>query len=143
LSGFESCDGHPFAAARRHFEKRSKIGREYDSSLGIPRTPRPAVTLVSTCGAPPAMSMRFSLPSAKNPTDALSGDQNGYDAPSVPGSSCAATESNGRSQSWDLLSWDAKNTRLRPSGEIANDVGSSVEGVLTSTRISGGVARLK
>src|SRR5262252_10452499 len=93
--------------------------------------PRLASALTKTCGAPPTISMRFTLPSAKNPTDALSGDQNGYVAPSVPASGCAATESNGRSQSWDLPSFDAKNTRLRPSGEIANEVGSSVEGVLT------------
>ena len=99
--------------------------------------------LASTCGAPPTISMRFSLPSAKNPTDALSGDQKGYRAPSVPGSGCAANESNGRAQSRDLPSIDAKNTSRRPSGEIANEKGSSVEGVLTSRRISGGVARLK
>src|SRR5207245_11478561 len=36
------------------------------------RSPRPtAAALASTCGAPPTMSMRFSLLSAKNPTDAL------------------------------------------------------------------------
>ncbi len=43
------------------------------------------------------MSIRFSLPSAKNPTDKLSGDQKGYLAPSVPASGCAETESSGRS----------------------------------------------
>jgi hypothetical protein len=32
------------------------------------------------------MSIRFSLPSAKNPIDRLSGVQNGYLAPSVPAS---------------------------------------------------------
>src|SRR5262252_3998442 len=105
--------------------------------------PRPASALASTCGAPPAISMRFTLPSAKNPTDALSGDQNGYVAPSVPASGCAATESNGRSQSWDLPSFDAENTNRRPSGEMANDTGLVVERVLTSTRISDGATRLK
>ena len=34
---------------------------------------------------PPSMSMRFSLVSAKNPMDRLSGDQNGRDPRSVPG----------------------------------------------------------
>ena len=42
--------------------------------------------LARTCGGPPAMSIRFSLPSAKNPIDRLSGVQNGYLAPSVPAS---------------------------------------------------------
>src|SRR5262245_22371275 len=100
--------------------------------------PDPATALASTCGAPPTISTRFSLLSAKNPTEALSGDQNGYLAPSVPASGRAATESSGRTQSSDLPSFDAENTSRRPSGEMANESGSAVEGVLTSTRISGG-----
>src|SRR5262245_28802344 len=88
------------------------------------------------------MSMRLSLPSAKNPTDAVSGDENGNFALSVPASGCEAGESNGRTQSWDLPSFDAENTSSRPSGEIANESGSPIEGVFTSMRISGGV-RLK
>src|SRR5439155_9873188 len=35
-------------------------------------------------------------------------------------------------------SFDAENTSRRPSGEMANETGSAVEGVFTSTRISGG-----
>src|SRR5262245_47650261 len=89
------------------------------------------------------MSIRFNLPSAKNPTEALSGDQNGNDAVSVPGSGCAVTESSRRTQSCDLPSFNAEKTKRRPSGEMANEVGSLVAGVFTSTRISGGAARLK
>jgi len=38
--------------------------------------PRPLAS-ASVCGDPPPMSIRFSLPPAKNPTERLSGDQNG------------------------------------------------------------------
>src|SRR5438874_2499402 len=55
--------------------------------------PRPPAAFANVCGAPPAISARFSFESAKNPTDVLSGDQNGYDAPSVPTSGCAVSES--------------------------------------------------
>ena len=40
--------------------------------------------LANACGGPPAMSMRFNLPVAKNPIERLSADQNGKLAPSVP-----------------------------------------------------------
>ena len=46
---------------------------------------------------PPSMSMRFSLLSAKNPMDRLSGDQNGRDARSVPANGRADGESSDRS----------------------------------------------
>ena len=51
--------------------------------------PLPASSaLASACVDPSAMSIRFSLPSAKNPMDRLSGDQKGFIAPSVPGNGC-------------------------------------------------------
>src|SRR2546422_10610559 len=84
------------------------------------------------------MSIRCNLLSAKKPTEALSGDQNGYDAPSAPGSGFATTESSDLTQSWLLLLFDATNANRRPSGERANENGSAVGGVFTSTRISGG-----
>src|SRR5258708_6031557 len=46
--------------------------------------PRPLGASHTPCDCPPAMSIFLSLPSAKNPIDLLSGDQNGYDAPCVP-----------------------------------------------------------
>ena len=56
------------------------------------------------CTSPPAMSIRFNWPPAKNPTDRLSGDQNGTDpfstaTFSVPTNGVAVSESIGRSQS--------------------------------------------
>ena len=51
----------------------------------------------TVCTDPPSMSMRFSLVSAMNPMDRLSGDQNGRDARSVPANGCANGESSDRS----------------------------------------------
>ncbi len=60
----------------------------------------------------------FSLPSAKNPRERLSGDQKGKIAPSVPGSACASSEFMGRTQSAVLPSAPvAANAMDAPSGE--------------------------
>src|SRR5215510_13041712 len=85
---------------------------------------------------PPSISMLFSLPSAKNPTDRLSGDQNGMIALSVRSNGRAETESRERSHSLETPSVVASNTILRPSGEIAMDDGSEAGGVVISRRIS-------
>ena len=85
---------------------------------------------------PLARSIRFNTPPAVNPTDRLSGDQNGNRAPSVPASGRASCESSGRSQSRGG-SCPAWKTTLRPSGEIASDSGSAAGGVTISRRVSG------
>ena len=100
--------------------------------------PRPPTTGASVWGAPPPRSGRLSAPPAKKPTDRPSGDQNGKVAPSVPFSACAVVAARDRTQSRDTPSSEATNTIRRPSGESANDPGSSVVGVLISVRVSGG-----
>src|SRR5687768_11583842 len=102
--------------------------------LGAESAAPPAAANV--CGALP-MSSRFSLPSAKNPTDRLSGDQKGEAAPSVPASGCAVVDASDRSQRREAPSPDAAKTIWRPSGETEKEMGSAVAGVLISTRISG------
>jgi hypothetical protein len=52
------------------------------SRLQVP--PLPDGASASTVAGPPAIWTVFSLPSAKNPIDRLSGDQNGKMPPSVP-----------------------------------------------------------
>ena len=47
--------------------------------------PRPVWASQSVCTGPPDKSSLFNLPSAKNPSDLPSGDQNGKLAPSVLG----------------------------------------------------------
>ena len=71
------------------------------------------------------MSIRFTLLSAKNATDWLSGDQNGKRAPSVPGSTRGDTVLSGRSHKRDWPSDVAANVSVWPSGESANDAGSA------------------
>ena len=82
---------------------------------------------------PPSMSMRFNVPSAKNPRDRLSGDQKGDDARSVPGNGRADAESNLRNHNCDLPPDLAGKATLSPSGDIASDE-SLVGGVLISRR---------
>src|SRR2546421_9721405 len=86
---------------------------------------------------PPPMSIRFSLPPAKKPIDRLSGDQNGYLAPSVPVNGRASAESSDLSHSRGWPSPEATNVSCLLSGESAKDIGSSVAGVTMSVRISG------
>src|SRR5262245_36609365 len=82
---------------------------------------RKSATLAIVCGGPPALAIFFSFPSAKKPTHRLSGDQNGYSAPSVPDSECAATESNDCSHSVDRAPGAAAtNTMVRPLGDNSN-----------------------
>src|SRR5512138_695291 len=77
----------------------------------------------STWGGPPDASIFFSLASAKNPRNRLSGDQNGNVAPSVPASDRGFKASSSRIQS-DRLSSTVKPTNAirLPSGETASDV---------------------
>jgi hypothetical protein len=58
--------------------------------------PRGTGASASVTGCPPAMSIFFSFPPAKNPISRLSGDQNGQPAPSVPAKGWAAGESRAR-----------------------------------------------
>src|SRR5262245_53277417 len=92
----------------------------------------------NSCGAPPAMSIRLSLPVAVKPIERLSADQNGSLAPSVPAIGCASVLFNARNQSRCGPLPDATKTMYRPSGESANSRGAVVDGLLISTRISGG-----
>src|SRR5688572_2584912 len=88
--------------------------------------PRPAGASHSTVGGPPPISTFLSFPAAKNPTNRLSGDQNGKVPPSVPGISRAPTAPTGRSQSWYLVGLPATKTMLRPSGDTATWVAMPV-----------------
>src|ERR1700737_4139329 len=82
-----------------------------------------------TMGAPPPTSTFLSFPSAKNPTYRLSGDQNGWFAPSVPGSALAGSVASGCTHNIAGPGRaEAKTTTCRPSGEMANCAGlTSVE----------------
>src|SRR5258706_13767430 len=63
--------------------------------------PRGSGAPASTCALPPGRSTRLSFPCAKNPSDRLSGDQNGpvvKSVPSVPGTGVSPGESSALSQ---------------------------------------------
>src|SRR5215470_16155408 len=100
--------------------------------------PRPDGASARICTAPRSTSIRFSFPSAKKPTDWLSGDQKGNEALSVPAKARPETESSGRTHNLDCPSEVATHTIFCPSGEIAIDAGSAVGGVGIWKRISGG-----
>src|SRR5712691_4640602 len=82
--------------------------------------PRPFGASHNVCGGPPLTEIFFSFPSPKNPTNWLSGDQNGKLAPVVPSSDAAFVESRARIHScvWPEVSVAGKTSR-RPSGEMA------------------------
>src|SRR5262245_23951771 len=92
--------------------------------------PRGLVASASVSGVPPVRLIRFSLPSAKNPSDRPSGDQKGglplmvvFPAPgsaAVPARARAAGESSERIHNPTLpVSSGAQNATWRPSGEMA------------------------
>ena len=71
-------------------------------------------------GAPPVIFTFCKLRAEKNAMYWLSGDQNGADAPSVPGITVACSASSGRSHSIRLPSGPtAEKVRYRPSGDTA------------------------
>src|SRR5579859_6603927 len=86
---------------------------------GLHAPPRPQGALHTICDPPPAMSILSSLPATKKPIDRLSGDQKGYEAPSVPLTGWAVKVSSGRTQSIVLPdeSLAAKTSRV-PSGDM-------------------------
>ena len=64
--------------------------------------PSPSGASARTATAPPSISIRLSLPAAKNPTDRLSADQNGPCATSVPGRGSASPPLSRRIHSRDV-----------------------------------------
>src|SRR5215207_109376 len=94
-----------------------------------------------TWTTPLSTSTRFRSVLTENPTDRPSGDQNGNFAFSVPASGRGVVLLSVRSHKRDLPPDAPTNASVRPSGEIASDVGAIVAGVLTSSRSSsGGIA---
>src|SRR6266545_3960164 len=88
------------------------------SLFQVPPLPSPASQRASA--GPPAASIFFNFPEAKKPIDRPSGDQNGYDASSVPGSARGASSSKERTQRRVLPEASrAEKDRRRPSGERA------------------------
>ena len=85
---------------------------------------------------PLSMSIRFSLLSAKNAIDRLSGDQNGKIACSVPARAWARVVPSGRTHNCVPPSEAPGKATFHPSGEIAIDIGTVVCGVVISRRIS-------
>ena len=80
--------------------------------------PRPNGASAITCAEPPFKSTVFNFPSAKNPSERLSGDQKGKIAFSVPGTTRTTSESMGRTQIEVLPSaLVAVNATLAPSGD--------------------------
>src|SRR5688500_18886793 len=84
-----------------------------------PRLVMPGSNAHTVCGGPPVAATRITLSTIEYPSVLLSGDQNGKDAPSVPASGRAASESIGRTHSMRVpVPSRAVNARVRPSGEI-------------------------
>jgi hypothetical protein len=95
------------------------VNRMVPSAFQVP--PRPFGASASTCGVAPPMSTRFNLPAANNPIDRLSGAQNGNDAPSVAGRSCATPSDSEWIQIWEApRPRAATSARYLPSGERAS-----------------------
>ena len=110
---------------------RTELFRRHSRSRPPGSRRRPAIA------AGRRRSLYLSLPLAKNPTDRPSGDQKGYCPPSVPASGRAEVESSGRAHNCGPRGPSPLNTRVRPSGEIANDASVAVPGVVISSRVSG------
>src|SRR5215467_6133545 len=90
-------------------------------SFGPHEPPRGSGTSAIASTGPPATGIFFSFPSAKNPIQRLSGDQNGPSAPSVPGIARAKSAVKGLSHSVGLASAVAATKTIdRPSGDKAN-----------------------
>src|SRR5579863_9202881 len=88
------------------------------------------------CGGPPATSIFLSSFPTENPRNRLSGDQNGDEEPSVPGSCRHWSVSRSRIHK-PLLSPVALKTSLWPSGEIETYwLNCTPSGRVTSNRVA-------
>src|SRR5262245_31820853 len=81
--------------------------------------PIPSRTSQSATGKPPVTSVFFNLSVVKKPIKRLSGDQNGYFAPSEPASGLASPVARASVQSCIVLPVYAVNASQAPSGEAA------------------------
>ena len=127
-------EGRDRTSVRRNAFERAGKRRKHDRVVRTPRATalasalrtafaRRAMRSASRERVPrPFRSSRFNLRSAKNPIDALSGDQNGEMPPSVPGSCQASSIASDRSQSAVASSARALKTTSRPSGDMARMV---------------------
>src|SRR5262252_8543285 len=87
-------------------------------------------------GGPPEASIFLSFPSAKKPMKRLSGDQNGKEGFSVPGSGCMRSESSDRIQRRFLPEGSrATKTTLVASGERAAARNADFSGRIMEERI--------
>src|SRR5215468_11149900 len=78
----------------------------------------------------------FNFPGVKKPMEVPSGDQNGSEAPSVPGIARAITESRDLNHSIIFPSAEPTYVRKRPSCDSANE--DEAPGALTSNWTMGG-----
>src|ERR1700676_320853 len=110
-------------------------------SFQLPPVGKGASQSVTT--GPPVAWTVFNLPSAKNPIDRPSADQNGSCAPSVPARGCAEGESKGRDHS-KLLPCASTRTssRIRPSGETFGKPTNCAPGGGVTEEISKGGRKL-
>src|SRR5688572_24113222 len=85
--------------------------------------PLPSGTSAMVRGSPPLISTIFSLSSAKKAIDRPSSDQNGYSAPSVPGSDRKVGALRSRSHNIVCPFWTSARAMRPPSGEIVKGPG--------------------
>ena len=107
-------------------------------TLSLLQAPVPTVFGIvhRVCGGPPATSIFLSSLPTENPRNRLSGDQNGDDEPSVPGSCHHWSVSRSRIHN-PALSPVALNTSLWPSGETETYwLNWTPSGRVTSNRVA-------
>ena len=73
------------------------------------------------CGAPPSTPTRFIFPAAKKPSERLSGDQKGFEAPSLPATGRHSAEPRARKNSRGPLFVVTAMANVDPSGEITDE----------------------
>ena len=112
FNGVTATGWPPDAGTRNNGLAADGVNRIVPSSFQSP--PRPFAALASVCGAPPATSILFKLPSAKKPIERPSGDQNGNAPPSVPSSGCGTADASERTDSRETPSTDATKATVLP-----------------------------
>ena len=117
----------PVAATLRTVEP--PVGVKRMRAVLHPEPPRPAGASAITSGNPPAMSTVRSLPLAKKPRRLPSGDQNWFDAPSVPGDGPGIVGRQRTHPQIAAFAVAATKAIFVPSGEMVDvaQVGSNLE----------------
>ncbi len=111
----------PFAPTRYRLGLSEPVNRIVSFAPHVAVIHGPIIASQIVCGAPPSTPTRFIFPAAKKPSERLSGDQKGFEAPSLPATGDNTAEPRARRKSRGPVLVVTAIANVEPSGEITDE----------------------